>query len=71
MVKAITEAGMPAAVSDSAGTYVCNAVMYSAIEAAEKTHRTKAGFVHLPGEEVIAPDKAAEAILACFLTFKG
>ncbi len=69
MIFAIKNAGAPAAISDSAGTYVCNAVMYSAIETAKKSGRTKAGFIHLPSEETVSPETAAEAIVACFLSF--
>ena len=69
MIYAIKHAGAPAAISDSAGTYVCNAVMYAAIDAAKKTGVTKAGFIHLPPEDVVSPETAAEAIVACFLSF--
>ena len=53
MVEAIKEAGVPAAVSNSAGTFVCNDVMYTAL------HRGKvpmAGFVHVP----LLPPEAAK-----------
>ena len=45
----LKEAGIPAAVSDSAGTFVCNHIMYSALHyAAIKQPGLKAGFVHIP-----------------------
>ena len=69
MIYAIKNAGAPTAISDSAGTYVCNAVMYAAIDAAKKTGRTKAGFIHLPPEDIVSPETAAEAIVACLLSF--
>ena len=69
MIYAIKNAGAPAAISESAGTYVCNAVMFAAIDAAKRTGKTKAGFIHLPPEEIVTPETAAEAIVACFLSF--
>jgi pyroglutamyl-peptidase len=43
----IREAGIPSYVSDSAGTYVCNSLMYSTMRAVEGTDVT-AGFIHVP-----------------------
>jgi pyroglutamyl-peptidase len=40
---------IPAALSLSAGVYVCNTVMYSALHALRR-RRTPAGFIHLPYE---------------------
>jgi pyroglutamyl-peptidase len=40
---------IPAAVSLSAGVYVCNTVMYSALHTLRR-RRTPAGFIHLPYE---------------------
>lgn len=49
MVGAIKESGIPAEVSNTAGTYVCNHVMYGVLY---KIHREKlsirAGFIHVP-----------------------
>jgi len=49
MVDALRNDGIPAAVSNSAGTYVCNHVMYAALHYAA-THKLPlaAGFVHIP-----------------------
>lgn len=54
-VQALSEAGLPAEVSNSAGTFVCNHVFYSLMHAlAERSladpawARVGAGFVHLP-----------------------
>ena len=49
MVAAMKEAGVPSQVSNSAGTYVCNHLMYQALYLTH-THylQTRAGFVHLP-----------------------
>ena len=47
MVKAITDAGLPAAVSNTAGTFVCNDVLYTLLH-----HYTgsavRVGFIHVP-----------------------
>ena len=49
MVKAIQEAGVEAAVSYTAGTYVCNHVMYTVLhEVATNYPEMKAGFIHVP-----------------------
>ncbi len=47
MVKKMKEAGIPAAVSFTAGTYVCNDLMYAAVEYC-RPRGIRAGFVHLP-----------------------
>jgi pyroglutamyl-peptidase len=43
----IREAGIPSQVSDTAGTYVCNSLMYGAMRAVEGTD-VMAGFIHVP-----------------------
>ena len=49
IVKAIREAGISAEVSNSAGTFVCNHIMYQALFAATKAVKPfKAGFMHIP-----------------------
>ena len=49
MIEAIQDAGVDAVVSYSAGTYVCNHVMYTVLhEAATNYQNMKAGFVHVP-----------------------
>jgi len=49
MEKKLKEAGIPAKISYSAGTYICNYVMYSALHfIKEKGLNTKAGFIHIP-----------------------
>ena len=49
IVKAIREAGISAEVSNSAGTFVCNHIMYQALFAATKDDKPfKAGFMHIP-----------------------
>lgn len=49
LVGAIKEQGVAGAVSYSAGTYVCNHVMYTVLhEATERYPEMKAGFIHVP-----------------------
>lgn len=49
MVAALLNAGIPASVSNSAGTFVCNHLMYQALYLAERHLPTcRVGFVHLP-----------------------
>ena len=43
----IREAGIPSQVSDTAGTYVCNSLMYGTLRAVEGTD-VMAGFIHVP-----------------------
>jgi len=49
-VEALLDAGVPARVSNSAGTHCCNHALYSLLE----NHDVPAGFVHLP----LTPDGA-------------
>jgi len=45
----LKEAGIPVKLSYSAGTYICNYVMYSALDFIEKRGlQTKSGFIHIP-----------------------
>ena len=49
IVKAMREAGISAEVSNSAGTFVCNHIMYQSLFAATKADKPfKAGFMHIP-----------------------
>lgn len=49
MVKAIQDAGVEVAVSYTAGTFVCNHVMYTVLhEVASNYPEMKAGFIHVP-----------------------
>ena len=49
LIKRIQEKGIPAAASYSAGTYVCNHVMYTALYEVNKNYpHMKAGFIHVP-----------------------
>lgn len=49
IVEAIQERNIPAGISNSAGTYVCNHVMYVSLhQAAVQYPQMKAGFIHVP-----------------------
>ena len=49
MVEAIKKEGIPATVSNSAGSYVCNHLMYSVLYSIKKNALPiKAGFIHVP-----------------------
>lgn len=56
IVAALREAGLPASVSQSAGTFVCNHVFFGLMHALRRRRRVRAGFVHLPvlPEQVVA-----------------
>lgn len=49
MVQAIKEAGLPASVSNTAGTFVCNHLMYGVLYHIEKSFPgMRGGFMHVP-----------------------
>lgn len=49
MVQAIKKVGLPATVSNTAGTFVCNHLMYQALYLADKKFpHMRAGFMHIP-----------------------
>lgn len=49
MVKSIRESGIPASVSNSAGTFVCNHLMYGVLYTlAKKYPDVRGGFMHVP-----------------------
>ena len=52
---ALRAAGIPAAISQTAGTYVCNHVFYGLMHALRRAPRVRGGFVHVP----YAPAEAA------------
>ena len=52
LVRAITDAGVPAAVSDSAGTFVCNELFYTLLRLGrERYPALRGGFIHVPYSE--------------------
>ena len=52
---ALQDAGIPAHISQTAGTYVCNQVFYALMHALRRRRDTRAGFVHVPW----SPEQAA------------
>ena len=48
MVEEIKKENIPASVSNTAGTFVCNHIMYQDLYLAEKYGNIKAGFIHVP-----------------------
>jgi pyroglutamyl-peptidase len=63
ILRALKRHDIPAALSLSAGVYVCNTVMYSALHALRK-RRTPAGFIHLPYEASQAAHHRAVASMS-------
>ena len=55
IVQALRSAGIPAEVSNSAGTYVCNHVFYGLMHLCRHIPGMRAGFVHIP----YLPEQAA------------
>lgn len=48
MRQALNAAGIPAEISQTAGTYVCNHVLYGLMHALRRQTRVRGGFVHVP-----------------------
>ena len=48
IVESLREEKIPAAVSNTAGTFVCNFVMYTDLYLVEKYRNISAGFIHVP-----------------------
>ena len=61
MVESIKKEGLTSSLSNSAGTYVCNHLMYGVLYHIDKTYRgMKGGFIHvpyIPDQTVDKPDK--------------
>ncbi|HAF96760.1 pyroglutamyl-peptidase I [Paenibacillus lactis] len=58
MVNRMKEAGIPAAVSNTAGTYICNNTMYAVLNEIRKRQLPiLAGFVHFPASTEMALEK--------------
>lgn len=53
MVDALQQAGYPAEISNTAGAYLCNNVMYAALQYAEPK-QLQAGFIHIPASFELA-----------------
>jgi len=55
MVAALREGGLPASVSQTAGTFVCNHVFYGLMHSLRQLPGARGGFMHLP----LLPEQAA------------
>jgi pyroglutamyl-peptidase len=72
MVQAMTAEGVPAVLSNTAGTYLCNHVSYGVLHhLAVRRLATRAGFIHLPflpeqaaGKDAQVPCLGADTMLA-------
>ena len=68
MVMAMRNAGIPASVSQTAGTFVCNHVMYGLLHKRRDAPAVKGGFIHIPylpqqaAQHPGAPSMAAETV---------
>ncbi|MGO3208502.1 pyroglutamyl-peptidase I [Brachybacterium sp. AOP42-C2-15] len=65
MVAALTADGVPAAVSQTAGTYVCNDVFYALqhlLATDPELADTRGGFVHVPSADVVDAPSGARAL---------
>ncbi|HEX3348843.1 MAG TPA: pyroglutamyl-peptidase I [Acetobacteraceae bacterium] len=67
MLAAVREGGVPASVSHSAGTFLCNHAMYGALHmAATERPAMRAGFIHVP----YLPEQAARHPGACSMAIE-
>lgn len=72
MVAAMHAAGVPAEVSNSAGTYVCNHLMYGVLHfIAASGADARAGFIHVPYAEEQVLDKPGAAAMAIATMVRG
>ena len=68
IVSAMRDAGIPASVSQTAGTFVCNHVMYGLLHKLSGIPEAKGGFIHIPylpqqaAAHPGAPSMAAETV---------
>ena len=72
MVKNCNDIGIPAAISNTAGTFVCNHLMYAACHyAALYQPELKAGFVHIPFIPEQTIDQPTMPSMSCANVVKG
>ena len=78
MVQAMKEAGVPVSLSNTAGTFVCNDLMYGLLDHLARTGRNiPAGFIHIPATPAqaverptpsLAPETVAKGLAAAIGT---
>ncbi|POZ17383.1 pyroglutamyl-peptidase I [Lelliottia aquatilis] len=72
-VAAMRESGIPASVSQTAGTFVCNHVMYGLLHKISENAEVKGGFIHIPylpeqaAAHAGAPSMAAQTVKAALI----
>lgn len=72
-VAAMREQGIPASVSQTAGTFVCNHVMYGLLHKISENADVKGGFIHIPylpeqaAAHAGAPSMAAQTVKAALI----
>lgn len=54
IVNELNAQGLPAEISNSAGTYLCNNIMYEAMRYASEQKEVLAGFIHIPADFELA-----------------
>lgn len=64
MRQALHEAGFPAEISQTAGTFVCNHVFYGLMHALRAQRQVRAGFIHIPYSPAQAARHAGAPSLA-------
>jgi pyroglutamyl-peptidase len=72
IVSRLRRRGLPAFVSRDAGTYLCNAALYSALDMARRTARDhRIGFIHLPASLLVDDRRATLGVHPrCPLTWR-
>jgi pyroglutamyl-peptidase len=77
MVKAVQKAGVPAELSLSAGSFVCNHVFFGLLDLLSRQARpegapaTQGGFVHVPSAEALAPTQVSQGLAVALDTALG
>jgi pyroglutamyl-peptidase len=68
MVAALQAAGLPAAVSQSAGTFVCNHVFFGLMHLLRRHRGVRGGFMHVPSEATLALPEQARGVAIALAT---
>jgi pyroglutamyl-peptidase len=71
LVRTLKHHNIPAGLSLSAGVYVCNTVMYSALHALRRRQRVLVGFIHLPYDATQAARHRAVASMSLEMMIAG
>ena len=71
MTAAVAAAGIPAAVSQTAGTFVCNHVFYGLMHALRRRPGVRGGFIHVPWLESQAIARPGEPAMALATMVRG